>query len=366
MRIKILNSNLLSWAGAWSLLVATALAAGSLRVRAQELKPERAKADIDKAQVMHASASESIEEASLRPYGIICNHASRSSKTLVVNEVRLGTAGAYSGISAGDIIKKVEKSPSGGLYVTIARGAQVYRAELAEKSGEVGKVNASSAASTALQPRQPELGANTNQNFIALAQEHHKAASSLSQSDITGRFTDLWIARFYDPTDETIVSELKNVQEQIESRARSNGASWHIVEYFRPQPNRPADVRHLLNGGVRLYAIGDNRNARRLFEEVLKVEPKNTDALFNLGALNENERNTQEACKFYHQVAQIDPSDPEVQVAERNVGEVPVLSEGGLVGDVTETRRSFRGLKSSPGGTCSTCRIFRDGYMDAH
>ncbi|WP_457831713.1 tetratricopeptide repeat protein, partial [Staphylococcus aureus] len=61
------------------------------------------------------------------------------------------------------------------------------------------------------------------------------------------------------------------------------------VEYYGPDrwQNGKPDPRYLLNGGVRLFGVGDSADAKRLFEETLQCDRNNPDAYFNLGALCE-------------------------------------------------------------------------------
>lgn len=81
----------------------------------------------------------------------------------------------------------------------------------------------------------------------------------------------------------------------------------------------------LLKQAMDRYAAGDLVSAKRLFQEVTRVDSGSEDAYFNLGVIAESEGNKREALDYYRRAYQINPSDAElrqtVDTLSRQLGE---------------------------------------------
>lgn len=81
----------------------------------------------------------------------------------------------------------------------------------------------------------------------------------------------------------------------------------------------PEAIRQLMRGGLQKFSQGDNAEAQRLFNEVLLKEPKNVDALYNLGVLAERRGDLSGALSDYKKALQVKGADPELQEAVGSV-----------------------------------------------
>ncbi|MCB9469740.1 MAG: tetratricopeptide repeat protein [Candidatus Obscuribacterales bacterium] len=81
----------------------------------------------------------------------------------------------------------------------------------------------------------------------------------------------------------------------------------------------------LLKQAMDRYAAGDMVSAKRLFQEVTRVDSNSEDAYFNLGVIAESEGNKKEALDYYRRAFQINPSDAElrqtVDTLSRQIGD---------------------------------------------
>ncbi len=300
---------------------------------------------------LKGEVKESGPESELMKFGIACSRKNDPGHTLMVSEVYPGTPAFVWGIAKGDLILKAEKNPN-GFVLTIERNAKVYQANLNSLPAETARTSSNA----------------------------EKSQDYSRSTDLGTRFADLWIARFYHPSDKSIRLELNAVENVIDATVRRNGGAWHIVEYYGPIDGRDQflDLDYLLNGGVRLYAVGDLPNATRLFEEAAKFDPRCADAYFDLGAVYESQGKLSAAADNYQKALECEKATfadhPErnqytgnarldTRIALQDLGKVPVKYEGGLHEDATERRRHF---SSACDGTCSQCRIIRNSMMDGH
>ncbi len=207
---------------------------------------------------------------------------------------------------------------------------------------------------------------------------HTPLPANWRSRNIGKTFTDLWIARYHDPRNMEIRRQLDLVEKELSAKVSANGGRWHVVEYFGPSlwHNDVPDSRYLLNGGVRLYGIGDLDNARRLFEQTLRDDPNNPDAYFNLGALCENAGKNNEARAFYLKArlygldSKATRTNVNADIAASTVGKMPVFYEGGLHEEVKKRMylltRSLKSTTYTKEGTCSLCRIVRGVIMSGN
>jgi len=69
----------------------------------------------------------------------------------------------------------------------------------------------------------------------------------------------------------------------------------------------PAVVPPLLKGAYAALSSGRLETAQRLYEELLRNEPRNIDALLGLAAIAVQENKTDEAVKHYMRILELDP-----------------------------------------------------------
>ncbi len=85
--------------------------------------------------------------------------------------------------------------------------------------------------------------------------------------------------------------------------------------------SREREVEALFDDAKEQHFLGNNAEAERLFKEVLKLDPKNADAHFNLGAVLEWQKRIDEALDHYKAAQALRPSDQEIAQATRALAE---------------------------------------------
>jgi tetratricopeptide (TPR) repeat protein len=78
---------------------------------------------------------------------------------------------------------------------------------------------------------------------------------------------------------------------------------------------RAPEVNPKVGAGYAAYVAGDMTKARAEYEDALRDEPTNRDALLGLGALDVRAGRYESAEALYLKVLQVDPRDPEAQAA---------------------------------------------------
>jgi tetratricopeptide (TPR) repeat protein len=80
-----------------------------------------------------------------------------------------------------------------------------------------------------------------------------------------------------------------------------------------------ADTKELLKQAVTAHSKGDLSEATRLFEQVLSIDSKNTDANYNLGSMAEDKGDLDAALHFYRDAAASSPEDSDIRKAVASV-----------------------------------------------
>lgn len=78
-------------------------------------------------------------------------------------------------------------------------------------------------------------------------------------------------------------------------------------------------VKELLREALHKHNQGDRAGAQSLFKKVLAVDPRNSDANFNLGAMAEDAGDLASAQRYYRAAANANPNDSEVRDALASV-----------------------------------------------
>lgn len=78
-------------------------------------------------------------------------------------------------------------------------------------------------------------------------------------------------------------------------------------------------TKALLRQALERHNQGDLAGAERLFKQVLSVDPQNSDANFNLGAMAEDHGDLQLALRYYQAAARVSPSDNDIRDAIASV-----------------------------------------------
>jgi len=187
-----------------------------------------------------------------------------------------------------------------------------------------------------------ELQPDSANIFMALGQAH------TANDDAYGANTDYWIAHCLDRNSTAAKAQSLLFQGTIETQVKKNGGSYWVDDCH------PADqpFENMLTQGVRMFAIGDLRDAQRLFEEVARLDPKNEDAYYNLGAMFETERNYPLARQFYLRAHALSPLDSQVNDALNSLGAQAASYQGGVFQAAPLTGQATQ-------ETCPICRIAR-------
>lgn len=80
-------------------------------------------------------------------------------------------------------------------------------------------------------------------------------------------------------------------------------------------------VESLLRTGISRHRAGDEMAAQRFFLRVLQIDSRNTNALFNLGAIAEQSGDLDQAHQYYLRAVKSSPNDENLIAAEQQVRE---------------------------------------------
>jgi tetratricopeptide (TPR) repeat protein len=115
---------------------------------------------------------------------------------------------------------------------------------------------------------------------------------------------------------------------QLPSVAAEAPDQRHLVALHRPAlkqlvpqedlSNEP-DPTEVFDQAVRAYSAGHMPQAEKLFQQVLRLDPNNADAHFNLGAIREWANDLNGALSHYQAALRIKPGDRELQDAVGSV-----------------------------------------------
>jgi len=96
-----------------------------------------------------------------------------------------------------------------------------------------------------------------------------------------------------------------------------------VIPSSRSKPASDISVRHDAAGvtpisptlmlAYETLQSGDNARAKGLYEQVLRADPRNVDALLGLGAIALNDGRTDDANRYYQQVLELDPRNSYAQ-----------------------------------------------------
>jgi tetratricopeptide (TPR) repeat protein len=106
----------------------------------------------------------------------------------------------------------------------------------------------------------------------------------------------------------------------------SSGSGSHSGDYFSSNASSDANsnndrIKGLLRQALQLHNSGDLNGAANLFHRVLTLDPHNSDANFNLGAMCEDNGDLNAALKYYRSAAAASPMDSDVHDALNAVNE---------------------------------------------
>lgn len=110
------------------------------------------------------------------------------------------------------------------------------------------------------------------------------------------------------------------VTPQVAVLARPSKATGARVPQLKPLVPREdlsivPDASEVFDQAVAQYQAGNLDQAQALFNQVLKIDPRNPDAHFNLGAIKEWKKDLQGALRHYKLAGQLKPGDNEIAEA---------------------------------------------------
>lgn len=93
-----------------------------------------------------------------------------------------------------------------------------------------------------------------------------------------------------------------------------------IIDGSNSADERSAEsTKEFLKQALMAHSKGDLSEATRLFEQVLSLDPKNTDANYNLGSMSEDRGNLDAALQYYRNAAASSPEDNDIRTALASV-----------------------------------------------
>lgn len=103
--------------------------------------------------------------------------------------------------------------------------------------------------------------------------------------------------------------------QQAPEVARNNDDDSPSQRPYQADPAPNDQVKKLLRDALQKHNQGDMNGAKQLFKRVLTIEPRNSDANFNLGAMAEDAGDLQAAQGYYKAASLASPNDADIREA---------------------------------------------------
>ncbi|HEY9790895.1 MAG TPA: tetratricopeptide repeat protein [Candidatus Obscuribacterales bacterium] len=120
-----------------------------------------------------------------------------------------------------------------------------------------------------------------------------------------------------------LVATSQPLSAAVDARSPRRLAALHkpVLKPLVPQEDLSLepDPTEVFDHAVKEYSAGHMAQAEKLFQEVLRLDPNNADAHFNLGAIREWANDFNAALSHYQAALRIKPGDPELQDAVSSV-----------------------------------------------
>jgi tetratricopeptide (TPR) repeat protein len=84
---------------------------------------------------------------------------------------------------------------------------------------------------------------------------------------------------------------------------------------YQTDPEPVDRVKRLLRDALQKHNAGDRNGAKHIFRQVLSIDPRNSDANFNLGAMAEDDGDLSTAANYYKAASLANPNDADVKDA---------------------------------------------------
>lgn len=97
--------------------------------------------------------------------------------------------------------------------------------------------------------------------------------------------------------------------------ARNNDDDSPSQRPYQAEPAPNDQVKNLLRDALQKHNQGDMNGAKQLFKRVLTIDPRNSDANFNLGAMAEDAGDLQAAQGYYKAASLASPNDADIREA---------------------------------------------------
>ena len=183
------------------------------------------------------------------------------------------------------------------------------------------------------------------------------------RNDIQGTYTYTWLADrinrglwlSIDPQNEKRTAKIKQLEEKMKATIKENGGG-----NFTTKDWWPRDLEKSINcRALHLYGMGDGKYALRLFQEVLRLNSGNSDALFNIGVICEQQKSYTRAQEYYKAAMQAGHMDAGAKEALLSCGQKEIRFRGGV------TKLESK-LNEKSHFSCNLCRILRGQIMDCN
>lgn len=93
------------------------------------------------------------------------------------------------------------------------------------------------------------------------------------------------------------------------------------LKLLAPQIDRSLepDINDLFDKAIALSNQKRDSEAQKVFQQILKLDPKNADAYFNLGVIAEREEKLEQALRYYNQALHFNPKDSDLKQAIKEI-----------------------------------------------
>ncbi len=164
------------------------------------------------------------------------------------------------------------------------------------------------------------------------------ATGEVEEMNKTQRDLMIKSGTYKDPVDEKTPSKKAEIVKNIALIYTQLGQDDKAIDAFKEaRANDPKDVNLILSEANLFFKLGDKDKFKSLMAEAIAVAPDNADLYYNVGVINMEQDNIQEAREAYRKALEIDPGYTNAQL---NLSTTYVNEGNGLVDEMNSLGNS--------------------------
>lgn len=157
-------------------------------------------------------------------------------------------------------------------------------------------------------------------------------SGEVKEMDKTQRDLMVKSGTFKDPVDEQTPSKTPEIVKNIALIYTQLGQDDKALEAYKAaRANDPNDVNLILNEANLYYKLGDKEKFKALMAEAARVAPDNPDLHYNIGVINMEQNNIEEARASYKKALEINPGYTNAQL---NLSTTYINEGNGLIDEM--------------------------------